>query len=44
VADLFLALKADVCGKSIYLFNDSHYYIPEKEMKNLNSSVLITGN
>lgn len=44
IADIYYCLKAELCGKSIYLFNDSHYYIPEKEMKALNSSILITGN
>jgi len=44
IADIYKCLKAEPCGKSVYLFNDSHYYIPEKEMKDLNSSILITGN
>jgi len=44
IAGIYKCLKAEPCGKSVYLFNDSHYYIPEKEMKDLNSSILITGN
>lgn len=44
ISDIFLALRAQNSKDSLYLFNDSHYYIPEQDMHSLNGSVLITGN